>query len=348
MKPPHTAPRSGLITATFLEALLAAGERAGVDAARICSKLGITRASLAEPGAVVPLRTMTDAWLLVPAASGQPGFGLHAAEGMPAGAYGMLEEAVVSSATALEAFERATRYHRVTCRMSEVALRVGQEQLVFASRSFALASDAELRHFNEHALAFIATRLRLLAHGLAPLRVSFAHPAPADTREHQRIFQCVPEFGAPETQIVYARAALEQPLSSANAAFLREFEGEDAEIGEASAAAAGSTADRARPLIVAALKGGEPSVHRVARAMFVSSRTLQRQLKVEGTRFSALVDEVRRDHAHRWVLDGALSYPEIAFRLGFSQLGAFFRAFKRWTGQTPSEHKAAAALWRVG
>jgi AraC-like DNA-binding protein len=77
----------------------------------------------------------------------------------------------------------------------------------------------------------------------------------------------------------------------------------------------------------------------VARRLGVSARTLQRRLGEQGTSFAAIVDEVRRDLARREVALGKRSFGEIAFLLGFSQASAFDRAFRRWTGSTPSAYR---------
>jgi AraC-like DNA-binding protein len=69
----------------------------------------------------------------------------------------------------------------------------------------------------------------------------------------------------------------------------------------------------------------------------MSARSLQRRLGDEGTSFDAVIDELRRDLAHRYLADPRIAIAEVAYLLGFSEPSAFHRAFKRWTGATPSE-----------
>ncbi len=73
----------------------------------------------------------------------------------------------------------------------------------------------------------------------------------------------------------------------------------------------------------------------VAEAMRMSARTLQRRLESEGASFSEIVDGVRGRLARRWLADPRGSLTEVGFALGFSDLAAFSRAFKRWTGKPP-------------
>lgn len=78
-----------------------------------------------------------------------------------------------------------------------------------------------------------------------------------------------------------------------------------------------------------------PEAGEMSRALGMSERTLQRRLETEGTTFSALLDRVREREARRLVGDGRESLMSIATALGFRDLPAFSRAFKRWTGAPP-------------
>ena len=89
---------------------------------------------------------------------------------------------------------------------------------------------------------------------------------------------------------------------------------------------------------------GDPTVFSVARQLRMSARTLARRLEREGTTFSALVDSLRQELALRYVTHHELAFTEIAFRLGFSHVEAFYRAFRRWTGQTPLRYRRSTSV----
>jgi AraC-like DNA-binding protein len=74
----------------------------------------------------------------------------------------------------------------------------------------------------------------------------------------------------------------------------------------------------------------------VAAALHMSERTLQRHLGAEGSSFATLLDEERSTLARRHVAEGSLPLGELAWLLGYSDLRALGRAFKRWTGTSPS------------
>jgi AraC-like DNA-binding protein len=225
--------------------------------------------------------------------------------------------------------------------MSDLSFAVDGPHAVIRSRSLGLASDEELRHYIEHGFAFVATRVRaLLDPGPRPLRVAFPHPRPSSTRTHQRLFGDVVHFDQPRAELVYATSDLERPLASHDPAFLERFADEEQKLSAAAARAASSTKERVTHVLHAMMRQGDGSMASVARVLGQSTRTLQRNLRSEGVGFSDLVDEVRAGEARRYVTEGKLSYGEIAFRLGFSQQSAFFRAFKRWTHTTPSSMRA--------
>jgi AraC-like DNA-binding protein len=85
------------------------------------------------------------------------------------------------------------------------------------------------------------------------------------------------------------------------------------------------------------LESGDVGMDRVARHLGYSRQTLYRRLKAEGATYEQVLDGLRRRLGLRLVRDGAQSVKEVAYRLGFSDPAAFSRAFKRWTGASPSE-----------
>ncbi len=104
-----------------------------------------------------------------------------------------------------------------------------------------------------------------------------------------------------------------------------------------------STADRVRRIVAGALAEGEVTLAGVASMLKMSERSLQRRLADEGLKFDALLDEIRRDLALRYLADPKIAIAEVAYLLGYSEPSPFHRAFKRWTGKTPTEARKQAA-----
>jgi AraC-like DNA-binding protein len=88
------------------------------------------------------------------------------------------------------------------------------------------------------------------------------------------------------------------------------------------------------------MRDGDPTLTQVARKIALSPRTLQRRLKDYGTDFKRLVDDTRRRFSLNYLKNPEHTFTEIAYLLGYSEASAFNRAFKRWTGATPSDYRS--------
>lgn len=96
-----------------------------------------------------------------------------------------------------------------------------------------------------------------------------------------------------------------------------------------------------RPLIARHLARGKVKVEAVAAELNMSRHTLYKKLKEENLTFAGLLDDVRREQALKYMNDRDRTLSEVAELLGFSELSAFSRAFKRWMGKSPAEFRAA-------
>ena len=92
-------------------------------------------------------------------------------------------------------------------------------------------------------------------------------------------------------------------------------------------------------MIAKSLSEGIPRVADVARTLGLSVRSLHRRLAQDGLSFRMLTEETRKELAEGLLRDERYSLSEIAFLTGFSEQSAFNRAFKRWIGRSPAQHR---------
>lgn len=92
--------------------------------------------------------------------------------------------------------------------------------------------------------------------------------------------------------------------------------------------------------IVTGLSGGNFSRVAIAASVNMSASTLQVKLARAGQSFQQMLDETRHELALGYIEQSRLLITEIAFMLGFSDLSNFIRAFKRWTGKSPTEFRS--------
>ena len=125
-----------------------------------------------------------------------------------------------------------------------------------------------------------------------------------------------------------------RPLEGANAELARINEGlaaqQLARLDQADLPA------RLRALLIERLPDGEPTAAELAAALHLSLRSLQRKLAERGLRYENLLDDTRRELALAQLREARIALNEIAFLLGFSDASSFSRAFRRWTGLSPT------------
>jgi AraC-like DNA-binding protein len=133
------------------------------------------------------------------------------------------------------------------------------------------------------------------------------------------------------------RAVLEQPVSTGNVDILTANEPLLASL--VRAVRENNLPAKIKLAILDCLPDHTLTEEEAAGAQNMSLRTFQRRLEDEGTRFRALLDQTRTERAEGLLGDPACSLSEVGYHCGFSEQASFSRAFKRWTGKTPSDYR---------
>jgi AraC-like DNA-binding protein len=309
----------------------------GVDIGPLLLSHGLTLASLADPYARVPHALVVALWTEVPARLRDDAFGLHAAEASLDIAFDALDHATKHCANVGEAMARMSRYLRLLHDACSATVEVHGEVGRYVQRFTCV--PALPRQLCEFILARWVLLLRRRCGRDAPLRaVSFCHEAPADLREHQRIFDLPLRFSAPFLSIEFHRDLLDMTVPGRDPA-LGEMMRRHVEDLLGRLGAEGDLLQSARRAVIDRLPDGPPRIEEIARALGTSSRSLQRRLKDEGTTFQALLDDTRRALALEHLHNPATTLTDVALLTGFADASSFHRAFRRWTGTTPREHR---------
>ncbi len=85
---------------------------------------------------------------------------------------------------------------------------------------------------------------------------------------------------------------------------------------------------------------GYADLERVAERLFMSGRTLKRRLHERGTTFRTMLDDARFRQARQLLENPDLDIQQVAIALGYRDPACFTRAFRRWSGRTPSQVRA--------
>lgn len=263
---------------------------------------------------------------------------LRLAESTPLGAFGVVEYLCRSAPTLGEALQQWVRYLNLLDDAVEVAI-VDEE----GGKCVRVVRESEAPAPPSHELCFaLLTKQSREIGSREPsiVRVDFSHRC-ENPAAYEAWFGAPVRFGAPHDQLVFRALDFDIPLKSADANLLAVL-ARQAEM--QAEAIEGEESLPFTAVVRRALREGlreDVSIEQVGRRIGMSARTVQRRLRDDGTTFQALREAVRHELASRY-LEQDLSISEISFLLGFSQPSAFFRAFKRWTGMTPQERRAAS------
>jgi len=277
------------------------------------------------------------------AQTGDPAFGLHWGERAPFTNFGIVAAVAQWAPNARTALMGLTRFQGLLFQGRPIAtfdVR-GQSAMIRYEVDW-LPRPARRAWAEFAAVGTCGLVQQLCGRKGATLGVTFTHAAPPYLHEYRRILGERVSFERDWCSVEFETAALELTLPQFNE---RLNEAVTSEASRALAQLEGTERCSARVYEqLAAEWPSVPAMDDVARKLGMSGRTLRRRLKQEGKAFPTLVAQVLRDRALQLLSDPKASVKEVAYKLGFATPNAFHRAFKRWTGGSPSEVRAGRAL----
>jgi AraC-like DNA-binding protein len=330
-----------LISGSWTRMVLASFDALGLDARRLCAAAGVSYAQLSDSDARVPRDLSGRLWREAARASEDPFIGLHAGERIVPAANNLLSHIVISSATFLEGLERTLPYQRVLAHGRVMSLQRRRDHLAIVFRRV----DGDLP-ITRSELEFMTAAFVRFGRTIVPRvwRVEtarFDFDSPGSAGEYERALGCRVEFGRSENSLIVPAEVMTTPLPHHCPAVVDALTvAADAAI-ERILRPSVSGDVRSRILARMRARRADTTVETIAMEMHVSPRTLQRRLESEQSSFSFVLEQAQRDRCLE-LLEGSATLEEIGTAVGLSGSRALARAFKRWTGRTPSEHRRLA------
>lgn len=303
-------------------------------------RAGITSHQINDRGARLKVSGQIEFLNLVGAALHDELLGFHLGEHVELRELGLFYYVLASSGTLMEAFRRAARYISI---LNEGVIQGSIEgrQVGIAGRYAGVS-----RHLDRHQAEFWAVVVlrivrKLTGVHLQAKRVRLVHPR-RSVSEVNREFGCKVEFGAKVDEILFAGPVGRLPVVNADPYLNRLLLKYCDEAVAHRSQRRESARSRVENAIVPVLPHGAARAGQVARALGVSQRTLARQLAAEGLTFSAVLSDLRRDLALRYLAESELTISQIAWLLGYQEVGAFSHAFRSWTGEPASQFRTGS------
>jgi AraC-like DNA-binding protein len=306
------------------------------------NKSGLDRSLLDDPNARLDLPAYDRLQELALDFTGDPALGLHMGDSQSLSAFQVVGYLASHCRTIREGLDVFFRYHRIVsdCPASYLMAR-GDDSVLIYNFPRTTPRCSRLR------AEFGMTRLLRIAQmflrvGKTPRQVWFEHGAPAYADEYTRIFgDCEVRFLQPTTSLVMPTAALDTVQLHPNPQLFQVLKAQaDAQLSALDAGTQG-LAQRIHQLVVHHFTDMEPDMETMARRLGMSARSLRRRLQEEGTSFSDVVARAMGELSCNVLREHNTTIQEAAFRLGFSEVSSFHRAFKRWTGMTPKQFRAS-------
>jgi AraC-like DNA-binding protein len=334
-----TRPR---ISATAAIGLIDAIKKGGTDPDALLSSMGLDRSGVSDPHGFIASAAFARLLEAGARATTDDCFGLHLGEHYQPRNVGPLAYVVLNSPTFEAAIANIGRYLHVLNGAAQVSLTIDGPRAYIRHDLVGLGSEA-FRQQHEYGLAVVLNTIRLMAGSQwAPAEVQFAHTAPRDVSEYARVFCAPVVFGCQANALVVEAEFLDRHVPAADDRLyqilrryldraVQEMPREDGLLA------------KVRRVVGESLREGEPKLAPVAQAVSLTPHTLQRRLRDHGLDFNRLVNDTRRRLSLDYLRNPEHTFREVAYLLGYSEVSAFNRAFKRWTGATPSEYRRQLA-----
>jgi AraC-like DNA-binding protein len=309
------------------------------DRLTVLHREGVVPSDFVDPSSRLRHRALIELLSASVSQRGEPSLGLLAGERSEVGDFDMVGYASRCAATVREAIQVIGKFMPLCHGGIESVLRETDQLATWELRVLDRVSEPPAA--NDFAVSCALTFLT--HHAVRPVQVHavhLVHPVATCSEAYARVFgQASVALGMPHNALVLARADLDTPLFTSNAGLLQVFE-EQAAWQLARLRAELGIEGRVRQVLRDQLAGGDVRIGNVARRMELTEATLRRRLAQQHTSHSKLLDDLRRELAEVYLRDDALPIGEVSYRLGFSNVSSFYKAFHRWRGVTPARYRS--------
>lgn len=304
------------------------------DSDTLFHSFGLAKADITDERKRIPYETVHKLWLEASEMIDNPCYGIKAAEIFHPSDLNILGYAWLSSSTLRSAFERLYRFQKMINEFVKISLSELDEtfEIILGTQE---QGNVTMAQFDMGASIILKMCQSVYRQPLKPLAVYLAHPKPNCFKQYENYFDCKIYFSQPETKVSFPVGILDEPLLNAtpDVSFMLDktiIEYLESMHGE-------NIASKVKQAITTQLPSAV-SIEKITNQLNMTPRTLHRYLKAEGTSYKQILNDVRYELSKQYISQKQYNVTEIAFQLGFSDSSAFSRAFKHWSGFSPSHY----------
>ena len=316
--------------------LLEAAKRSGVSSEELLSESSIDPRLLKDGDAGIDKKLFIQLMLAVMRRTEDEFMGFGEGRVSKPGTFSMMAHAVINCATLEKAIRRGIKFYELFDLTIVGRLLQTPDE---ASIRFVSRAEVNFRPYILEAVVFLTVRFLswLIGQQIVPKRINLDFPA-LDDGEYAAQFPCQVHYKQTHCEILLDSRYMAMPLVQ-NALSLSKFlrssleELMDGDIKNASLNA------QIRSIISKEFGNNFPDFSVVCEKLAMTPQTLRRRLKDENTSYQEIKDTIRKDASIYYLSKPELTIDEIALLMGFSEASSFHRAFKKWTGKTPSAYR---------
>lgn len=328
-----------LVRSASLTGYIEVARSVGIDPDRMLAGFGLARHSLCNPDLKIPEETVRGLLEASAEAAGIDDFGLRMAEERTLSNLGALALLVRDQPTvrkALEIFIQNMRVHT-----DSISLQIEQSNgnlIIRMIRSVETPSPS--RQAVELTIGVLCRSIRFFLGDEWRPRVCFTHSAPSNRDIHWRMFGPEVEFCCDFNGVICRSSDLDAPIRWADPGLARYAQ----QYVDSIARADETFSEKVRELVAAMLSSGNYRMGRIAEHLGIDRKTVHRRLAEESKSFSEVVDAIRTEIVKQHIEDRERPLSDVAEMLGFSDVSAFSRWFKRRFGCNVSEWRANSLI----
>ncbi|MCH4247997.1 MAG: AraC family transcriptional regulator [Acinetobacter populi] len=311
--------------------------RAGLPTEEILNKAGVALGQLGI-NARTPFSAQSAFWNALEEVTHDPDIGLHLGEYLPLYRGQVIEHLFISSGNFGAGLKRALAYQRLISDALKAELVINEAHCYLTNCVQQTADQKVNRHFSECFMSGVLRFFKFVTEGrFQPTFIDFNFSEGASDEEYLRVYDCPVSLGQKETRIYFDHAILDYPLWQAEPELLQLHE--QLAVEKLQELARYDLVGEVRRAIGATLESGDTTLETVATQLNITPRRLRTQLCEADTSFQQILSDYRCRLAKKLLANTNESVERIVYLTGFSEPSTFYRAFKRWTNETPVEYR---------
>ncbi len=312
-------------------------DESGYSSQDIFKRANLDPGKLKQPNARYTYEDMTKLWRIAAETTGDPCIGLRVAEFWHPTTMHALGYSWMASSSLMDALNRLIRYQRILTTVTTLHIEEDEEEVRLVIPMPTSPFPPAMEAIDGAIAVFIKMCRTSYGDEFNPLEIFLIRDEPGCAEEFNNFFRSPISYSSLENVICFSRKDLEKSLPTANAelalvndkvvtSYLANLDKSDIKA-------------QVEAKIIEELPSGKITEEWMASRLNKSLRSLQRKLAENGTSYKTLLDSTRQQLAKQYVANSQYSINEITYLLGFSEPSNFSRAFKRWTGQSPSQYR---------